>query len=587
MIAYVCKYLTITPTIRVTFENLPVILSGFAFGPVTGMLTGLGADILNTAVSQYGIAGINPIITAGAGLVGLTAGVTSRLLQNRRITPRLACAVFASHAAGNMVLKSVGLHVYYGTPYSVLALRVPLYLAIAAAEFALLYTLLKSGALRRTLRIRDGSSGAAREVEYVHSLEKFGSRPGLETITELCRRLGDPQDKLKFVHVAGTNGKGSVSAMLTAVLGEGGRRVGRYTSPYVLRFNERIAVGDRPISDADLVRVIRRVRRAARGMERPVTEFEFITAAAFVYFAKKKCDVVVLEVGLGGRLDATNVIKTPVLSVICGIDLDHTAVLGGTVAEIAAEKGGIIKDGVPLVCGEMPDEAADVLRGIANEKNAPVIFADLTRLHDGKVTPDGCEFGVRDCGEKLFLPLVGEHQMRNAMTAVTAAEALGSTAEEIARGLARVRWKARFETLTREPTVIYDGAHNPQGARAARAAVEAVFPGQKPLLLTATMSDKDYRSCAAEFAAFASRVYCVSAGSPRSLGAAELAAVYAGLGVSSEAFGSVEEALFAALREAKSAGLPLVCAGTLYAYADVVRALEKAAAQGLCVLLTT
>ena len=560
MIAYVCKYLTITPTIRVTFENLPVILSGFAFGPVTGMLTGLGADILNTAVSQYGIAGINPIITAGAGLVGLTAGVTSRLLQNRRITPRLACAVFASHAAGNMVLKSVGLHVYYGTPYSVLALRVPLYLAIAAAEFALLYTLLKSGALRRTLRIRDGSSGAAREVEYVHSLEKFGSRPGLETITELCHQ------QLIF---------------------EGGRRVGRYTSPYVLRFNERIAVGDRPISDADLARVIRRVRRAARGMERPVTEFEFITAAAFVYFAKKKCDVVVLEVGLGGRLDATNVIKTPVLSVICGIDLDHTAVLGGTVAEIAAEKGGIIKDGVPLVCGEMPDEAADVLRGIANEKNAPVIFADLTRLHDGKVTPDGCEFGIRDCGEKLFLPLVGEHQMRNAMTAVTAAEALGSTAEEIARGLSRVRWKARFETLTREPTVIYDGAHNPQGARAARAAVEAVFPGQKPLLLTATMSDKDYRSCAAEFAAFASRVYCVSAGSPRSLGAAELAAVYAGLGVSSEAFGSVEEALFAALREAKSAGLPLVCAGTLYAYADVVRALEKAAAQGLCVLLTT
>ena len=419
---------------------------------------------------------------------------------------------------------------------------------------------------------------AAQAIEYIHSLERFGSRPGLERITRLCSLLGDPQDALKFVHVAGTNGKGSVAAALTAMLEEHGMRAGRYTSPFVLRFNERICIGEREIDDGELAGIVGEVKRAADKMEDTPTEFEFITAAAFAYYARRGCDAVVLETGLGGRLDATNVVKTPVISVITGIALDHTDVLGATEEQIAAEKGGIIKPGVPVVCGEVAPGAARVLREIAADRGAPCIFTDFSLLDGVSLSMDGCRFTFDD--EEYATPLIGEYQPRNMATAITAAKALSCTADEIKRALARLRWRARFEVLSRDPVFVYDGAHNPQAARSAAATAGAVFPGEKTILVTATMRDKDYETCARIFAGFAREVYCAAPDHPRALAPEALAQVYRSLRVPAAACHSIEDAVKRALARAREERLKVIFAGTLYAYREVTQALEGALDNG-------
>ena len=409
-------------------------------------------------------------------------------------------------------------------------------------------------------------------VSYVHSLGKFGSRPGLSRITELCRRLGDPQDKLRFVHVAGTNGKGSVSAMITSVLRAAGMRVGTYTSPYILRFNERIAVDGEPIGDEELAALITEVRPEAEALDDQITEFELITAAAFLWFARRECDIVVLEVGLGGRYDATNIIKTPVLSVITGIALDHTAVLGDTVEKIAAEKAGIIKPGVPVIYGEVSEGAARVIEDAAGEKGAPVSPVDFSRLSDITLSLDGTRFSVD--GAPYRIPLIGEYQPRNALTALTAAEALGVDPGAARRGLETVEWKGRFEILRRRPVVIYDGAHNPQGAASAAATVRALFGGAKPVLVTGMMADKDCRKAAGIFAEVCSLAVCVRPDNPRAMAPDELAAIYRESGAEARAFGDFDRAVAFALDEAKRRGIPLFAAGSLYMYAQFVGALD-------------
>lgn len=416
-------------------------------------------------------------------------------------------------------------------------------------------------------------------LDYIHSVSWKGSRPGLERITELCRKLGNPQDSLHFIHVAGTNGKGSTCRMLSCILEEAGYSVGLYTSPFVEHFNERIMLNNRDITDEDLADVTEYVKQYADTMNDAPTEFELITAIAFEYYRRKACDYVVLEVGLGGRLDSTNIIRSAVLSIITGIDLDHMALLGDTTAKIAAEKAGIIKEGCPVLFGEGDDDAEAVIRRTAEEHHSPYRRTDFSAISniDSDLTGTSFEF----CGRPVKINLHGIYQTRNTATVLTAVEFLREAGVNIPEtavdaGLANARWMARFEILTDKPLVIYDGAHNPQGIAGAVENITHYLmnksPDGKVLLLMGVMADKDYDKMIGLLAPLASSVYCVTPPNSRSLPAEGVAAEYASFGVPAKAFDVLTDGVNAACEAAREQNRPLVCLGSLYMYADVKHA---------------
>ncbi len=426
-------------------------------------------------------------------------------------------------------------------------------------------------------------------LEYIHSVCWKGSRPGLSRITELTGLLGNPQDSLRFIHVAGTNGKGSVSAMTAGVLSAAGYKTGLFTSPFIVRFNERMQIDGHDISDEELAQITEYVRPYADSMADSPTEFELITAIAFVYFKRNNCDYVVLEVGMGGRLDSTNIIKAPsvAVSVITGIAMDHTAFLGDTPEKIAAEKAGIIKEGVPVVfggahipvgaeegkCEVDPVSCAAVIRSRAEEMNAPYIEADYRRLSNLKTDIFGADFDFEDI-KGLHIPLAGVYQPYNAATVLTVFETLKRSGVKISedalrRGLAGVKWPGRFEILCREPMIISDGGHNPEGIDAAVASIKAYFGKEKVYLLSGVMADKDYSHMVSRMSEVACRVFTVRPDNPRALSSEEYAKVFAEAGVMSEGFSSVKEAVFAAADACVRDGRALVCLGSLYMYGDV------------------
>lgn len=415
-------------------------------------------------------------------------------------------------------------------------------------------------------------------LQYIHAVSWKGSRPGLSRITELCRRLGNPQDGLRFIHVAGTNGKGSFCRMLAGILSAAGYRTGLFTSPFVRSFNERIMVREAEISDEDLARDVETVRAAAWGMEDQPTEFELITAIAFVHFRRAGCDPIVLECGMGGRLDSTNVICDPLLSVITGIGLDHTAYLGDTIEQIAAEKAGIIKQNCPLLWGGEDASVGKILADRSRERNTDFYAVDPRRLTVKEMTLAGTVLDFGDLRD-LRLSLLGAYQPRNAATVLTAVEILKKAGLEISEsaireGLATAVWHARFELLReRNPILIYDGGHNPQGVSAAVQSIRAYFPGTAVNLLTGVMADKDFRTMIETLAPVAERAYTVTPDNPRSLPAAEYAAQFASRGVPATAFGSVPEALAAAVADSQRQNRPLVCLGSLYLYSELLDAL--------------
>lgn len=422
-------------------------------------------------------------------------------------------------------------------------------------------------------------------LEYIHSVSWMGSRPGLSRIAELCEKLGHPEDSLRFIHVGGTNGKGSTCRMLSCILEQAGYRVGLYTSPFVERFNERIMLNNRDIADEDLASVTEYVRQFADTMEDKPTEFELITAIALEYYRRMNCDYVVFEVGLGGRLDSTNIIKSAVLSVITGIDLDHMAFLGDTTAKIAAEKAGIIKNGCPVLFGEGDDDAEAVIRKTAGERGSFYRRTDFSAIADVSSDLSGTSFTF--AGRPVKINLHGLYQTRNTATVLTACEMLrdaGLTISEEAvdAGLAAARWMARFEILTEEPLVIYDGAHNPQGIAGAVENVRHYLAEKsgdgKVLFLMGVMADKDYDKMIGMLAPLASSVYCVTPPNSRSLPAEGVAAEYESFGVPARAFDELCDGVNAACDAAQQENRPLVCLGSLYMYADVkhaVRAWEE------------
>lgn len=416
-------------------------------------------------------------------------------------------------------------------------------------------------------------------LEYIHGTSNFFCKPGLERIGALCRALGDPQDSLKYIHVAGTNGKGSTSSMLASILKEAGYKVGLYTSPYIYRFNERIKVDGKDISDGDLVELVERVKPIADAMTDKPTEFELITAIAFLHFKRCGCDIVVLEVGMGGRFDATNIIKSPLLSIITGIALDHTAFLGDTVEKIAYEKAGIIKSGSPVLwCGR--DAAAErVIREIAEERGCEFyrVRYELTEVHESTLAGTRFSYGeYRD----VLIRLLGAYQPHNASGVLEAVEILRKNGVKIDtgavyRGLAATRWRARFEVIATDPTVIFDGAHNPEGIAAAVESIKNYYPQGRVTVFTGVLADKDYRTVARSIAEVASSAYTITPDNPRALSAEDYAEVLRGYGVDALPCESVEAALGAAIERARRDGGAVCCLGSLYTYSSVIDALGK------------
>lgn len=413
-------------------------------------------------------------------------------------------------------------------------------------------------------------------IAYIHAQHWQQRAPGLGRMRRLLRLLGNPQDKLRFVHVAGTNGKGSTCAMIAAILGAAGYRVGLNTSPYLVTFHERIRVDGRMISDEDLGRLTAQVRPAAESMDEPPTEFELITAIALLYFLQCSCDIVVLEVGLGGALDASNVIPPPEAAVITAMGMDHAAVLGATQTEIARAKAGIIKPGSPVISYGGCPEADAVIRETCRDQGTTLREADFARA---KVRSLGLEGAVFDCAPygTLTLPLAGAYQVQNALVAITAAETLAQRGwdippEAVRRGLRTVSWPGRFEVLRPSgPAVLLAGAHNPQGMAAAAKSLAPLFPGRKAVVLLGVLADKDVESMLDAVVPMAEAIVTVTPASPRAMGAEELRQRLLGRGVPVCACAGVTEGLRTAALAAGPDGV--VCAlGSLYLAAAVKQA---------------
>ena len=422
-------------------------------------------------------------------------------------------------------------------------------------------------------------------LQYIHSVNWTFCNLGLERITKLCEQLGNPQDELKFIHVAGTNGKGSVCAMLDATLRRAGYRTGIYTSPYIKVFNERMRVDGENISNEELAELTTLIRPIADEMEDKPTEFELITAIAFEYFRRHNCDVVILEVGLGGRLDSTNVIRESLLSVITGIDFDHTKLLGNTIQKIAAEKAGIVKPGCPCLYGGNSTAAARIIAMVAEQKKAPFKTVDHIKFTLKEMTLGGTVF---DFGKykDVKLSLLGHHQLLNVQTVLSAVEILVDRGLDIPEaavraGLAEVTWPARFEKLSIEdPIIIYDGAHNPQGVRALVRSIGTYFPDQKVNILSGVMGDKDYGEMVERLKPLTERAFTVMPpDNPRSLDAASYAEVYVRNGIDVTPFDNLHDAVRAAIRDCRENGLPLICMGSLYLYRPLTDEISAALAE--------
>lgn len=407
-------------------------------------------------------------------------------------------------------------------------------------------------------------------LAFIHGTLLFGTKLGLKNIKTLLSHLGNPQDKLSFIHVAGTNGKGSVCAMTAEVLMQAGYRVGVYTSPFIHRFNERICINHQNISDDELSQLTALVKQACdlmvrEGLAHP-TEFEIVTAIGFLHFAKQHCDFVLLEVGLGGRLDATNVISHPLVAVICAIGFDHMQYLGTTLGQIADEKCGIIKEGTQVVSYPLqPPEALSVIRAAANETHSALAVAQVPE--NVVVSAAGGEFSYKTY-QNLKISLLGEHQIYNAATALEVVFALRSQGisvpdSAIYQGLLAAKWPARFEKISGDPLFYIDGAHNAAGMAAFLSGVKAYFGEKKKIFIMGILEDKEYEACCAMAAPLADIFIATNVPSARSLPAGRLAEIAAGHCADVQTAETPKEA--AALAKSLADQSSVICAfGSLY-----------------------
>lgn len=410
-------------------------------------------------------------------------------------------------------------------------------------------------------------------VDYIESLALPRGRYGLERLKQALELLGNPQHKVRFVHVAGTNGKGSCAAMLASVLKEAGYRTGLYISPHLRRYNERMQVDGVDILDDDLIRAAQRVKEACEQLGGTPIVFEVLTLMALWYFAERRCDFVVLEVGIGGKLDATNCIPAPAAALIAQLGFDHTETLGSTIEEIAAQKGGIAKPGSQLVMAEQEPAALRVVEQLCREQGCGFTVADPERLRVLSTSPEGQRLRDRTYGE-LLLPLAGSHQVKNAANVLTVVEVLKGEGfaipdRAVRQGIESTVWPARFERLSRSPDFILDGGHNPQCVQAAVQALQDYYPGKKVVFLTGMMKDKDSAAMLAKMAEVAKAFVCLHADSDRAFGAQELAReIENTLSLAAYPAASAQEGCALAQRLAGEQGV--VCAlGSLYLAGEI------------------
>ena len=416
-------------------------------------------------------------------------------------------------------------------------------------------------------------------LSYIHGVNHAFCKPGLERIRTLCDALGNPEKNLKFIHVAGTNGKGSTSCMLASILKRAGYRTGLYTSPYIYRFNERMQIDGCEIEDDTLAELVGEISKIAETMEDKPTEFELISAVAFEYFKRERCDIVVLEVGMGGRFDSTNIIENPLLSIITGISLDHVAFLGDTVEKIAFEKAGIIKKGRPIIFGGDHEGALGVIRERAEALSSPFYTVDHSLIKDAVYSLVGTHFSFGEWRD-VSISLLGAYQPKNASLVLKSVEILRENGLKIDTGavydgIKEAKWRARFEILSENPTVIFDGAHNAEGISAAVESIKEYYPTGHVAVMSGVLADKDYRAIAKSISEVAASAFTITPDNPRALSAKEYTEVLSEHGVSAVACESVEDALERGIAYARESGVPLFCLGSLYTYGAVIDAIKK------------
>ncbi len=410
-------------------------------------------------------------------------------------------------------------------------------------------------------------------LEYIASFTWKGSVLGLSRISELLERLGNPQKDLKFIHITGTNGKGSTAAFLSSILKESGYKVGLFTSPYVEVFNERMQIDNENITDEELAEVTSYIRPFADAMEDHPTEFELNTAICMVYFQRNNCDIVVLEVGMGGELDSTNVIDSPETAVFTAIGLDHTAELGGTIEAIAETKSGIIKEGCSTVVYKQDESVMDIIRARSEKLGCSFDVSEPENVEFVSLNVDGQKFNYPGYGE-LEIPLIGTYQLQNVALALKTVEVMKRRGwnipdDAVKTGLKKTKWPGRFEVILRDPIFVVDGAHNPHGVRATTASLKSVFKGEKLYFIFGVMADKDYMDMLDQILPLAKEVNCVTPDNPRALAADKLAEIINEWGVPATAFDSIGEAVDNVIEKAKEANGKVTALGSLYMIGDI------------------
>lgn len=414
-------------------------------------------------------------------------------------------------------------------------------------------------------------------LQYIHSPKYNNMRLGLDNIKSLMSALGNPEKQLKFVHIAGTNGKGSVASYLSHILEKAGYKTGLFTSPFIERFNERIKVNQEDISDDSLAKITEMIKKIIEKEEISTTEFEIMSAIAFQYFYEQQCDIVVLEVGLGGRLDSTNVIDHPLLSIITSIGLDHQAFLGSTLTEIAGEKAGIIKENTPVLLYSQEKEAEDTVYRVAREKKSLVFQPDFSQITNISTDLSGQSFDYKSLKD-LKVSLLGKHQLKNAAVVIEAVQLLkqnGIYIDENALrlGLAETKWPGRFEIIHQNPIVVIDGAHNIDSINALVDNLTKYFHDKKIIAILGILQDKDVEEMIEGVSAVIDSFITVTPNNPRAMKAEDLACRLTSKNQLAQASQSFEEAIELAIEKAGKDGI--ICSfGSLY-YIGEIRKIMK------------
>lgn len=422
-------------------------------------------------------------------------------------------------------------------------------------------------------------------MKYITEVGNFGSNYGLERTHKLLEYLGNPEKDLKLIHIAGTNGKGSTTSMITEILMGAGYKVGMYTSPFIEEFEERIQINRRNISKETLANLIDEVKVAVdrvieEGYNHP-TEFEIITVLMLLYFKKEKIDFGVIEVGLGGRLDSTNVI-IPILQVITSISFDHTNLLGNTLEEIAGEKAGIIKKNIPTVIYPQEEDALKVIKNKCAAMESDLYTADKDNMKFVKVVNEDKPYQLLKYKEEfnIFLPLLGEHQILNLSVAMKVIEVLNNrkivniTTESIIKSIKNVTWKGRLEVLSNNPYVVIDGAHNIQGIKTLSRNIKKYFKYENLHLILGILADKDVEEMIKIITPIAKQVYAVTPNSIRAELADDLKNEIVKYNANCRAFDEYEEAYLEALKNAKENDI-ILASGSLYMIGDMRKIINK------------